>query len=263
MNDSEHVNVKSVNWFAQLTVGLILLLTNSDCKKIESIFSKCEYMDKYLGIWDFHYSWSRTRFGPINIYSGDSFEFTGAIKSGASRSQITIESSSVLNKKVEFDGRILETCRESAQLHWSVSCSGYFQGDSIFRYSTYEKSPPNQVTEYITELSGRKQDKKVKSKAPMALTAAAAGVTTSTATLNGIVNANFLSTQVSFEYGKMSGGYVFIISAIPAVISGSGENNVSCSVSGLASGLEYNFRIKAVNTFGTTYGKEVTFTTAK
>ncbi len=255
--------MKNISWSLLLITILILVLTISCCKNTESYTES--YTEKYLGDWDFHYSWSRTKYGVLNIYSGDSFDFTGVINPGSSDNYITIRYSGTnsITKKVEPDGRILNTCSENAPLHWSVSCDGYFEGDTILHYNTSETSPPNQVTNNSTELVGIKLGRNIKCRAPGTFTTAATGITGSGATLGANINPNFLSTTVIFEYGTMSGSYIRVISATPGTLSGSDEKNVSATISGLTPGTKYYFRVAALNSLGKTYGSEMTFNTNK
>jgi hypothetical protein len=254
--------MRIVTRFVVIFFVLVFVFLPSCCKKTEP--SDSDYTERYLGNWNFHYSWSRTKYGLINITSGESYDYTGTINPGPKKNYLTIVYSGVLlDKKVEPDGRILNTCSEGAPLHWSISCSGFFDGDSILHYNTNETSPPNQVTDYSTELIGIKQGKNIQCWAPKALTTAAAGVTASGAILEGIVNPNFLPTTVVFQYGTMKGSYIFNVSATSGIISGSVDFNENAAISKLASGTEYYFRIVAFNSFGTTYGSEMTFTTTK
>ena len=84
-----------------------------------------------------------------------------------------------------------------------------------------------------------------------------------TATLNGSVFSNYLPTTVSFEYGlTKSYGSTVIYASNPLA-----GNNYSANVSALATGLSaantYHYRVKAVNSSGTTYGQDTTFTTGQ
>lgn len=96
--------------------------------------------------------------------------------------------------------------------------------------------------------------------APTALTKAASGITLTSSTLNGTVNANLLSTQVIFEYGVTS-DYGDEVTAIQSPVSGSLTTAVNANLSVLTEGTTYHFRVKAVNSLGTTYGNDLTFTT--
>ena len=96
---------------------------------------------------------------------------------------------------------------------------------------------------------------------PTVTTNAATGVTASTATMNGTVNANNLSTTVSFDYG-LTVAYGSNMSATPATVTGSANTNVSASLTGLTANTTYHYRVKGVNASGTTNGLDMTFFTA-
>lgn len=93
---------------------------------------------------------------------------------------------------------------------------------------------------------------------PEATTTAATGVSAHQATLNGQVTANRWSTSYRFEYGR--GSYSSSTAELEAGTSTSpvAEN---ASVTGLVPASSYQFRIRATNALGTSYGNEGTFTT--
>jgi len=93
---------------------------------------------------------------------------------------------------------------------------------------------------------------------PVSSTLAASYITTTSATLNGTVNANYLSTVVSFEYGP-STSYGQTVTAIQNPVLGNANADVSVSILSLSPGTTYHFRVKAVNDVGTTYGNDMTF----
>jgi uncharacterized protein (TIGR02145 family) len=95
---------------------------------------------------------------------------------------------------------------------------------------------------------------------PTATTAAATSLASTTATLNGTVNANNQSTTVTFEYGTTT-SYGQTINAIPNTVTGSTNTGVSANLTGLTANTTYHFRVKAVSSVGTTNGSDVTFTT--
>ena len=95
---------------------------------------------------------------------------------------------------------------------------------------------------------------------PSVTTSAATGVTNVLATLNGIVNANNSSTTVSFEYG-LTTAYGTTVPGVPATVNGSLNTNVSANISGLTVNTTYHFRVKGVNTAGTSNGNDLTFFT--
>ncbi|MEI7663911.1 MAG: hypothetical protein WCK34_17015, partial [Bacteroidota bacterium] len=95
---------------------------------------------------------------------------------------------------------------------------------------------------------------------PSVITTAATGIGANIATLNGTVNANTLSTAASFEYG-LTTGYGSVATATPATATGYIITNISASITGLAPATTYHFRAKGVNTSGTAYGTDLTFST--
>jgi uncharacterized protein (TIGR02145 family)/uncharacterized repeat protein (TIGR02059 family) len=95
---------------------------------------------------------------------------------------------------------------------------------------------------------------------PIVTTTAATSVTNTTATLNGTVNANNLSTTVTFDYG-LTISYGSTADATPNLVMGDTMTNVSASLTGLSEGTLYHYTVKAVSTGGTVYGSDLTFTT--
>ena len=85
-------------------------------------------------------------------------------------------------------------------------------------------------------------------------------IDTSSVTLNGTVNANHLSTDVSFEYGTTT-GYGQSVAATPGFVTGNTSVSISANVTGLKPGTAYHFRIKAENSLGITYSSDAVFTT--
>jgi hypothetical protein len=93
---------------------------------------------------------------------------------------------------------------------------------------------------------------------PTATSTVATNVTATTATLNGIVNANGLSTVVTFEYGPTT-SYGTTVTAIQSPATGAANTSVSADISGLVDGTTYYFRIKAENAIGIVYSTEMSF----
>jgi TonB-dependent SusC/RagA subfamily outer membrane receptor len=95
-------------------------------------------------------------------------------------------------------------------------------------------------------------------KEPFAETRAATNIKGSTATLNGVVNANDLSTSVTFEYGTTP-GHGNIIAAAQSPVAGNISACVSADVTGLKAGITYYFRVVAANSLGKTTSIDIPF----
>jgi len=97
---------------------------------------------------------------------------------------------------------------------------------------------------------------------PSAITQPATNITNSGVILNGVVNANYLSTIVTFEYGIYpTGGPRLIATADQSPVTGNSITNVSVSIAGLLEGQTYYYWVKTENSVGTTYGSDMSFTT--
>jgi len=97
--------------------------------------------------------------------------------------------------------------------------------------------------------------------APIAVTGAAGAVASTSALLQGTVNANGYSTTVTFEYGSTT-SYGTEVAADQSPVTGTTETAVNVGVTGLTASTTYHYRVKAVSTGGTTYGDDMEFTTA-
>jgi hypothetical protein len=95
--------------------------------------------------------------------------------------------------------------------------------------------------------------------APTCNTDNASNITFNSARLNGTVNPNGITTTSYFQYGLTTS---YTVSTTAQVI-GDGLTSVAVSedLTGLLSDNEYNFRVVGVNTTGTSYGSNMTFTT--
>jgi len=98
---------------------------------------------------------------------------------------------------------------------------------------------------------------------PTILINTASNITLNGATLSGMVNPNNATATVTFEYGTTTGVYNNwkSVEASPTTLSGIIGLSVSTSLTGLISGTTYYFRIKAVNSSGTTYSSDMNFLT--
>ncbi|MCX6303632.1 MAG: choice-of-anchor J domain-containing protein [Bacteroidetes bacterium] len=92
---------------------------------------------------------------------------------------------------------------------------------------------------------------------PAVITIAASAVTGTTATLNGSVNPNGLATTYYFQWGTT----VSYGSVTTTTSAGTGTTAVAvnANVTGLTGGTIYHFRLVAINSDGTAYGNDLTF----
>jgi len=97
---------------------------------------------------------------------------------------------------------------------------------------------------------------------PSVTTLAATAITGSTATLNGSVIANNAPTSVSFNWG-LTTSYGNTIAGTPASVNTNAPTPVYANISGLLSTTTYHFRCVGVNSAGTTYGSDMSFTTCQ
>ena len=89
-------------------------------------------------------------------------------------------------------------------------------------------------------------------------TAPATNVASFSATLNGTVNPDGLTTTVHFQYGTTT-NYGSVTAN--QNYSGNTTKNVSANISGLSASTTYHFRVVATTSTATTYGSDKTFTT--
>ena len=95
---------------------------------------------------------------------------------------------------------------------------------------------------------------------PSARTGPASNVTSSSATVTGTVNPNGESTTYSFQFGTTT---AYGSQTNPqSVGSGTQDESVSRTLTGLRPGTTYHYRLLATNASGTTVGTDMTFTTA-
>ncbi|GEM_PF-1226927 len=96
--------------------------------------------------------------------------------------------------------------------------------------------------------------------APSVTTLSATSVQGTTASLNGSVNANGLSTTVTFEYGTTT-AYGQTATAVQSPLSSTDNTAVSVGLTGLSGNTTYHYRVKGANVGGTKNGADATFTT--
>ena len=118
----------------------------------------------------------------------------------------------------------------------------------------YDTSNGGSEVVFVSKLDGN-----LSASPPTVTTGSATNITTTSATLNGTVNANGLSTTVWFEYDTTSGLYAN--TSVTYGVGGSDDETVSTSINGLLSGTTYYYRIGARSNSGVTYGNEKPFDT--
>ncbi|MGB3096071.1 MAG: Ig-like domain-containing protein [Candidatus Deferrimicrobiaceae bacterium] len=97
---------------------------------------------------------------------------------------------------------------------------------------------------------------------PIATSVAATSINENSATLNGTVNPNGLATQAWFEYGTDPGLQTYSSSPNQDAGNGLDDQSVSTTMSVLAPGTTYHFRVCAENSEGYSEGQIMSFTTA-
>jgi hypothetical protein len=96
---------------------------------------------------------------------------------------------------------------------------------------------------------------------PLATTQPVSNLTSTSVTLNGVVNANGVSTDVNFSLGVSPGEYSSSIGADQSPVSGSGPTSVSVNLSELTPDQWYYYKVVASNDSGTSSGDEMSFLT--
>ena len=95
-------------------------------------------------------------------------------------------------------------------------------------------------------------------KTPVVTTGSATSVTLNSATLNGNITPNGLSTTYVFQWGRTTTyGYSTAVSST----SGTGSVAASARITGLRSYTSYHYRLVATNSAGTSYGGDQSFIT--
>jgi uncharacterized protein (TIGR02145 family) len=98
--------------------------------------------------------------------------------------------------------------------------------------------------------------------APSAYTDSVSYISHTWTTLNGLISANSLATTITFEYDTTT-SYAISVPADPDTLTGRTSTKRSVEIFGLIPNTTYHYRVKAVNSLGTSYGTDRTFTTLK
>ena len=97
------------------------------------------------------------------------------------------------------------------------------------------------------------------SAAPVVITGAATDLTSSSATLNGVVNPEALATKWYLQYGLTTS--YGSETATKNLVASPNSTNVSAGITKLASNATYHFRLVATNGAGTSFGADFILTT--
>lgn len=155
----------------------------------------------------------------------------------------------------------------SATNNYAVVIGDSGGGDFIYNSNTgkWELAGLNEATDvnnssYFVELSAYASQLNPIIAVPMVTTLAATSITENGATLNGTVNAQNYSTAVSFDYGPTT-SYGTNAAGTPSPVTGTTTTAVTRTLTGLAPGTTYHFRVNGVNSAGTSNGGDLSFTT--
>jgi len=144
--------------------------------------------------------------------------------------------------------------------------SGSVRFDSVYQYSdgsndvvsTPTPAPTPTTIEQVVAVTTPTQQQK-----PIVKTYSAASITSNSAVLQGTVNPNGLSTQVTFIPGNSNTRSYFTSTPVQNIGSGTSYRSVSYRLTGLRPGTTYAYYVSATNSIGTQNGAVVTFTTPR
>ncbi|MDP4282106.1 MAG: hypothetical protein Q8867_08145, partial [Bacteroidota bacterium] len=123
----------------------------------------------------------------------------------------------------------------------SVAVTG-LNSNTTYWYRIFECNGTGTNTKYLTSTATGNPNSQASAGSPAAVTNAATALTTTSATLNGIVNAHGLSTTVNFDWG-LTTAYGNNITAAESPVSGFADSPVTAAVSGLTPNTLYHFRV--------------------
>ncbi|MCU7497385.1 MAG: hypothetical protein HF311_18090, partial [Ignavibacteria bacterium] len=148
---------------------------------------------------------------------------------------------------ISWNNVISNTPASAGQYSWKVpeSLSSYYR----IRISDASNASLNSISNAFLVFS-----------LPTAQTNTASDLKINSATLRGTVNPGNSSSTVSFEYGTSS-SYGNTVNALQNPLDGIAPVEVSALIDSLTPGLTYHYRVKAVNSAGTVFGSDRTFTT--
>ena len=116
---------------------------------------------------------------------------------------------------------------------------------------------------YVSNTDKNRIDKWVQSAKPLATTKGSEEITDGSAKLTGAVAPGNLATGYHFEYGTSTAYGLVAPAPDQSIAAGSNTVSVSQPMSNLQPKTLYHYRLVAVNSHGTSYGADLTFTTAR
>jgi hypothetical protein len=226
MNRSKFCITKKIFRISPIIFAAIILLLSNGCKKEVPESLTMPVTNLTLA--------GATLNGSVNpngLSTMVTFEYgvTTGYDSTVKASQNPVNGNGIINVSADISGLTLGTIYhyrvKSENSHWTA-----YSDDNEFAYGY----PPSVTTSEVTYLSSD-------------------GIT-----LNGKVNAWNSRAIVTFEYGTTT-SYENSVMASQIEVTGDSITNVSTYISGMTPCLIYYFRVKAVNSFGTSYGSDSTF----
>jgi hypothetical protein len=175
-----------------------------------------------------------------------------------SKNDITLSGKSVLAKK---EIGVFNSAGDRIELY---QIAGTFQPNGTLKgtwKSSYYHAPRGMSPQTNTK-EGAFTGTNPAIKAPMVTTAAASGITATTATLNGTVYPNGTTTTAHFEYG-LTTAYGSTVNVTLSPADASMGLIVSANISGLQPGRTYYYRLAATNEDGTSTGAGRTLATIR
>ncbi|MGE5343161.1 MAG: choice-of-anchor Q domain-containing protein [Candidatus Omnitrophota bacterium] len=158
-------------------------------------------------------------------------------------------------KYVQADGSLGAAAVWQNVATWGTKAVTGLTSGSTYTFQVKARNGDSTETAFGATASG------IPNAAPTVTTNAASSLTSSGATLNGTVNANNLSTTVTFQYG-LTVSYGPPVPATQSPVTGTTNTAVSKAITGLTPNTVYHYRVVGVNAMGTTNGLDQTFTTA-
>ena len=164
---------------------------------------------------------------------------------------VTVSATSSSGGAVSFASTTPSTCTASGSTVTFVSVGTCTIRASRGSYAVWAAAPS--VDQSFT----------ISSVLPTVSTGTATGISAGKAVLNGVVDPKGASTSVKFVYGTNADLLTDAKEAVASSQSGSGNKDVSVSLTDLKDATTYYFRIVATNSAGTSQGAVVSFTSGR